>query len=1029
MDCLEETTFHDYLTRRLSSEAQNEVEGHLASCSSCVEVLSALPVSTPPDEKSPALARDSRRGALARFRVMEQVGHGGSGMVLVAHDPDLDRKVAIKVLHVQANTNDGATAQARLVREARSMARVTHRNVTSVYEAGIDEGEVFIVMEFVEGGNLRQWLSRVQPGWRQIVEMFVAAGRGLCAAHAAGVVHRDFKATNVLVGDDDRVLVTDFGLAAAGPIGSASEWDFEGADLTVRTLTRTGAVLGTPAYMAPEQILRQPLDPRADQFSFCVALHEALYGQRPFSGRTCKELFNNVLEQRVVPVAAQSKIPRKLRRILLRGMARDPCQRYAKLAQLLDDLESVLRARKRRLTVAIGVAVAVGLIALGVRSPASTTCTVSPELLAGVWDDERRQAVRSAFVATGANNAPETFASVSQSVDDYARAWLAMRTDACAATHERKEQSDTLLDRRMHCLERRRDALDAFVRLFTGALDPATMLRAPRAVESLPDIAGCADSARLLAAYPLPKSPSLRAQIDDMQKQYDDVSLLAKTGHFARALPEAEKLVSRAIAANYPPLEAKALYELAHLQDAVGQVTLVEDTLQRAATAAQRAKDDRLIAGIRVEMVRVVGKRQGRYDAVKPWVTIAEQALARLDDAALLEARLLNHLAMLRLKEAKLKEARILLERVMILREQKLPADHIQRGVASTQLGLVLLREHEFEAAAERYASALPAFEAKLGPDSAVVGKTLLNWGLALVGQGRYKKALERILRASAIVDKTVGPESDTAALAQRWLGITFRHLGDYERSRTHLTRALAIAERSLGAEHPDLADLLQELANTAVSEGALSQALAHERRALSIREKRFGPNSMAMASSFEGLAMIYLNQRKWKRALKLFRRGLAINEQHHGKNHPSSVQNFHNIATALTEGGDCRQAVTYYERALRIVEESLGPDHPLAAAALTGLGRCANRAGDSQHALPLLERALSIRHRRPGSPSELAATRFALAQTLWDTQGDRARALSLARQANATAVEMGASQSALRSKSARWLRSRTGPR
>ncbi|MBL4686819.1 MAG: serine/threonine protein kinase, partial [Nannocystaceae bacterium] len=238
---------------------------------------------------------------LGRFRVLERLGKGGMGVVYSAYDPQLDRKIAVKLLRPDVQDGMGSeAATARLLREAQAMAKISDPNVIVVHEVGVLKGRVFLAMEFVDGGTLGSWMAK-RPSWREVLEVFLKAGSGLVAAHRGGLVHRDFKPENVLMGTDGRVRVVDFGLARSlfdeeveehntRPIGEEPELDSFNTPLT-----RTGAIMGTPAYMSPEQHLGRPATARADQFSFCVAMWEALFGSRPFRGTSLAELTGNVL--------------------------------------------------------------------------------------------------------------------------------------------------------------------------------------------------------------------------------------------------------------------------------------------------------------------------------------------------------------------------------------------------------------------------------------------------------------------------------------------------------------------------------------------------------------------------------------------------------------------------------------------------------------------------------------------------------------------------------------------------------------
>ena len=317
---------------------------------------------------------------VGRYRIEGRIGAGGMGVVYRAHDPELARDVAVKLMNADtASSKDPSTARARLVREARAMARLAHPNVLHVYDVGTTDDGVFIAMELVEGRSLARALEGEPLPWREILRHYVDAGRGLAAAHAAGVIHRDFKPENVLVGADGRVRVCDFGLAG-GPAAlertsaEDSELDRDTGDLhgPSGSLTKTGALLGTPKYMAPEQEAGGTASARSDQFSFCVALYEALYGYPPFAGTTVAEYRHAVRHGRVLDPPPDSKVRGWVHAEIVRGLAVDPADRHPALDPLLDRLEEALvdptaaRRRRRRMRGLVAVGSVAALLGLGV---------------------------------------------------------------------------------------------------------------------------------------------------------------------------------------------------------------------------------------------------------------------------------------------------------------------------------------------------------------------------------------------------------------------------------------------------------------------------------------------------------------------------------------------------------------------------------------------------------------------------------------------------------------------------------------
>jgi hypothetical protein len=292
------------------------------------------------DEAKAEAGRDPVAGdRIGHFEVRGVLGHGGMGLVLSAFDPKLEREVAIKLVKPSMGTGTNAKVKARLLREARAMAQFRHPNIVSVFEVGEHEDQVFVAMEQVTGGDLRGHLARMEKAgttdWHRVVELFAKAGRGLAAAHAAGMVHRDFKPDNVLL-DGDRVLVTDFGIVCR--TGTREDGSDKDAHLFNEALTRADAVIGTPAYMAPEQHSGVRLGPKADQFSFCVALYEALYGQLPFAGDTNIAYLDSIRNGAVRPPPPGRRVPEWLRKVVVRGLSCDPAQRFPSMRELLIEL-------------------------------------------------------------------------------------------------------------------------------------------------------------------------------------------------------------------------------------------------------------------------------------------------------------------------------------------------------------------------------------------------------------------------------------------------------------------------------------------------------------------------------------------------------------------------------------------------------------------------------------------------------------------------------------------------------------------
>jgi hypothetical protein len=413
------------------------------------------------------------------------------GVVYEAWDPELERRVAVKVLHPEVSSDE--KARARMLREARSLARLSDPNVIQVYDVGTTREQVFVAMELVEGRTLSEWMAAGPHPWPAVLERVLAAGRGLQAAHAVGLVHRDFKPDNVLLGDDGRVRVLDFGLARAAPeldpaaTGSRpvslADAALEDASPSLKAaLTQTGALMGTPLYMAPEQFEGRSADALSDQYSYCVALYQGLYGRRPYEADSIGMLVRNVVAGRVLPPPRGTAVPAAIERVLRRGMSVEPGARHPSMAALLAELERASadgRAparRDRRSAFWLGVgAVAIGgalwlalqgpdggdvepdpAAAANADPPAATVATPSPPSVAG------SVAPTGVAVVPTADPAPVDEPAAPRKIRD----WCSIHEDSYKLVHRGNRRADHVRGDDGVCYrcrrETRRERIDRF---------------------------------------------------------------------------------------------------------------------------------------------------------------------------------------------------------------------------------------------------------------------------------------------------------------------------------------------------------------------------------------------------------------------------------------------------------------------------------------------------------------------------------------------------------------------------------------
>jgi len=492
---------------------------------------------------------------LDHYYLLEELGSGAMGVVYSAFDTQLQRHVALKLLHRDRTSS----TTARLLREARALAKVSHPNVIGVHAVGTGPGADYIAMEYVDGQSLAQWLAAGPHPWRDTLRYFVAAGRGLAAAHEAGIVHRDFKPANVLLGKDGAIRVADFGLAWEGPAALASTPEASDATLKGETdrLTATGVRVGTPAYMAPEQRRGEDASALADQFAFCVSLYEGLWGKRP---PIDPDSGSPVLDLEGGPSSVVSRPPSAVIRTLQRGLKTRPNRRFASQAQLVDELEAVLHPRTARRFAPWSLA-AIAVFAAAVfaavsesKDDASNVATTDPCAAAGseierIWSADRRAAIELALNPGGRRLDDRRW--VVDAVDRYASVWADSRTRACTRYHAGAE-SATLFDSRVECLDRKAQGLEAVTTLVeTEAL---SALRVEGLLFTLGPVSECDALASRMHAVIRPEDPAERAAGQALLARVDRQYLRATAG-----LPHPEAAVAqiRAAAAATTDLSAR----------------------------------------------------------------------------------------------------------------------------------------------------------------------------------------------------------------------------------------------------------------------------------------------------------------------------------------------------------------------------------------------------------------------------------------------------------------------------------------
>ena len=798
-ECPDESALLDLVSARLPQDAALAVHAHVAGCAACEVMVAELLR----HDEGPAVHRGATVG---RFVVLDELGSGGMGSVFSAFDPQLDRKVALKLLHSEPGGTK-AQLRARMLGEARALARLSHPNVVTVYDANELSGRVWLALELVDGASLRTFLREAPRRRRQVLGCLVAAGRGLAAAHAHGVLHRDVKPDNILVARDGQVRITDFGLSAL-PEGQRA---------------------GTPGYLSPEQWRGGPADARSDQFAFCVTAWEALTGERPFAGEG--DGFCAAVRRGPPP----ARLPSRLRRLLVRGLAEDPAERHFDLSVLV---EALARDRMPRLALGLlGVVVAAALLVAGAaaeRRGSRALCSGAAARLAGVWDAERKANVKAALLGSAAPGAQAAWAGVERAVDAWSQSWRSAHVDACEATR-RGEQSERILDLRMGCLARRARDLSALLDLLGEQGRPLVTEHAVQAAFLVPPVRECAVVDQLTALQPPPRDPTARAVISQVDTQLSEVRALSSAGRLREALARAQPAADFARKSGHPPTIAEALYELGSVQTKVGAAREAQESLQAAAWAAEEGHHDRVAARARVDLVYVVAELHARFQELPQLAGEAQAAIARLGGDPDLEAQLETlHAGALTLQD-RCEEAMPHLTHALELAGRAWDAQDPRRGRVLNNLGNALRCVGDLSGALRHHREALALRERALGSWHPDVASSLNNVGTVFFTREQFAEALPYFQRALAIRERALSRTSPILAASMLNVGVGLIALEREAEGRDAVVRALEIEEATLGPDSPALAHALSILGHVEVDLGRPEAARLALERALSL--------------------------------------------------------------------------------------------------------------------------------------------------------------------------------------------------
>jgi tetratricopeptide (TPR) repeat protein len=864
--CPPEETLAEFLEQRLSADEAASVTRHIDECTSCRVALGAMAEPSPVDPaepvdnaEAPAVLRPGDR--LGPYAIEGWLGGGAMGDIYQAFDERLQRRLAVKRVRRKVGSPE---AEQRLWREAQALAKLRHPNVVAVHDVGVTDGRAWIAMELVEGETLRQWAAKRQPV-AEVLAVFRQAAQGLAAAHAAGIVHRDFKPENVLVGRDGRAQVTDFGLAESAG-------------------TEDPAVLsGTPAYMSPEQTEGGKADPRADQYAFCVALYEALEGERPAVGAP----------------QWKSGAPRNVKQAVERGLSRAPGQRFASIDELARQLEPM---KSRPVWMFAAAAVVIAAVAGGALSyRRSQLCTSGPSLAAQTWNTQRRAALTEAVSKLGTPFASETAARVAPLLDQWALDWSHAFVDRCEATHFRGEQSEQVLDAQVRCLEAQRRKVSQLVDVLEHSPAGDGLVKAVPAFFAIDPVGEClvAHGASAVTALPVDRAEATR--VEAVRSELDQAGVLETAGRNVDALARVKALEPEVTRLAFKPLAAQYQLDLARAYVAATQPDAAQPLLSQAFASAVALGDDELAFDATVSMAEVLGAEKADFDGARAKLVEARAWLNRLGSPPKKELELSALEGYVELHSGDYAKSRPALERALQLARAAKPVNPEDLATALVNLGALEYGSLKPDAAEPLAREAIEVAARAFGEHHRLTADARQVMGQVLYEQGKWSEALEQQQQAldarkeATPHDTEVGDaELDVAQTLVGWMRHKEAEVHEREALRIHQAAHL---DELAATDEVALGSLLGDL-------GRFDEATAMLNAALKWREEHLGADHRDVGAAAYALGEVQLSSDHYREAEALFRRALKVDERMYGEDSELAAVDWSGIGKAIAREG-----------------------------------------------------------------------------------------------------------------------------
>ena len=916
---------------------------------------------------------------VGRYVIRRRLGAGGMGVVYVGFDEELEREIAIKLIAPERLAVDAEAERRRLTAEAQAIARLSHPNVIEVFDVGEHERGVYVAMELVDGLPLHLWIQTRQPSWRTVLGVMIAAGRGLAAAHEAGLVHRDFKPANVLVSHRREVKVLDFGLASEGP-----------------RLAGTSAVVGTPGYMAPEQRSGHA-DALSDQYAFCVTMHEALYGHRPRGHDP----------QGAIEVPLQvGRAPMRVWRAIEQGLSLSPAKRHASMPALLEALSRDHSRAPRRVAAAglLGGGAVAGVWALLAPGPSRCKDEVAARL-DGIWDGATRSAGATAFTSTGHAEASAAWAEVEQTLDAYARDWSEASRAACREVQQ-TETHATALDARILCLDRRLAELDAAVTILADA-DRETVSRAGEVADLRP-VAVCDDPEALAAEVPPPVDPEQRRAVEAAEAALAEVAALSRSGRDLEAHRRMPTVLDAAMATGHRPTIAAVRGFHGRLLVALSRFEDADRVLEQAYLDALASGASTIAATAAEVQYRLHALSSESHEAER-WERIAAAGVARLPESAVQHFNLLHTRSDVAGRRGDTRRALALAEAALawVDSHQGTPRTRA-RALRALASSLAELGRGEEGLAAAQESTRL--HREQLGPRHPLLFSSLYTEAGALLTLGRPEEAAAALEEGLRITVEARG-ETRHAAAAYDLLALARQTQGDLDAAIAAQTRALEIQRAILPPGSPDLGQQLANLSGHLHVQDRYDESLRLAQEAVELLEATLPPRHTFVAHAHILVGCNREELGELEAAVQSYELALSIFLEREGESAARSAVVRRNLGTSLRKLGRLEASRQHLVKARAVQEATVGPEHADVGTTLTALGQTLLELGELEEARAVLEEAVRIHEAHADvEPDDVATARFALAELLWTT-GDRKRSHALAEEAAIGFAGVGASR------------------